>query len=1166
MNAKIWGRWVSLLFQQQQVARRQQTLQRRLAFEPLEDRVTPTTFIWSGAGSNNNWSTGANWQGGVAPSSLANPDLVFQGGASKLSNNNDIANLAVKSITISASNYILNGSKILLGGNATVGAGATNEQIKLDVQLTTAASFTVNNVADLTVSGHLSGSSVLTKKGVGTMTLSSDNSAFTGAIDIQTGRLIIGNVNALGSTSDSTTVEANAQLQIKGVANPINETLILNGPGATNDGALLNFSGNSTWAGTITMDSDASFGVATGTSLNVSGLITDTGFTGGHNLTKVGPGNLIFSRSGGNTYRGQTVINNGILTIRDPQSLGAGATAGTPQSGSPQSGTIVNSNSTTGEAGTLRLEYKDGTIAGNDANAVLEDPTKPFNANTNKVVGFQVFNDLLTINGQALIHRLLWGELGQLNNLSGKNIWNGDVTLGSAARLPAMWKSVWTRTVNWPFPVWSKIRTCTPDLRKIMLGRLILDNTNTYHGNTACRRRYAQRCDSGALGPAAATDGSVNVRPGAALELEVDRGSMERRYRRTIATSASIPRGQRLEQEVVVTGTSGTLHSHSMANRPRLWRSMLLPLKCRPPLKDCPQSVQQCDGCQSEIYRISFGGTLTDQRATAVGDDNEYLTAFVNPMWPDHCEGRDVLRLSATFTGALHSISGVNLWTGDVNLGDIFNPSGSIAVDLDQRPGHPSADNSYFTRDYSLTIATVGALRSDDVTMWHKFGDGQLILPVANSQLLGELHIAEGWITVQDSLSLGPVVADPARAQTVQPNPIKIDSGAALHLRPLAGNINIANNIRAFGQGIHHPFAMLEEGAILSLGGNNVLSGDIQLGASSGFNGVGIGVDDPIASNPASASTLTTTGTISDFSGSVINLTLTASGLEAEQRFPVDTGATSGRIVIDDYAFYSIPDDLRIYYPPRSLGGTLIFDSGFVSDPLPPGTPPVITVNYGPGTSTFIEIVMNEGGGNPGTVWDIFHAAIFPNTPPGSNGIVKMGSRLLRMQGDGTYTGDVEVRSGTLRVQNDSALGRDGSGTAIDPTTQSFTNTKTTVNAGALLELDSTIPQTGGGFAAGVQVWDEQLVLNGAGQEVAVNGTAGTFTLSFNGQTTASLAPDVTATQMQAALNALPSIGGIGGTATVTQNGNIYTVTFGGTLAGQNNPLMTATPGQLLAT
>ena len=41
--------------------------------EHLEERVVPATFIWSGLGGNNNWSTAANWQGGVAPSEPCQP-------------------------------------------------------------------------------------------------------------------------------------------------------------------------------------------------------------------------------------------------------------------------------------------------------------------------------------------------------------------------------------------------------------------------------------------------------------------------------------------------------------------------------------------------------------------------------------------------------------------------------------------------------------------------------------------------------------------------------------------------------------------------------------------------------------------------------------------------------------------------------------------------------------------------------------------------------------------------------------------------------------------------------------------------------------------------------------------------------------------------------------
>ena len=75
MNAKIWGRWVSRLFQQRRRVRGLVARPAALAFESLEDRVAPATISWTGGGTNDNWANAANWNLGRAP--VAGDDLIF---------------------------------------------------------------------------------------------------------------------------------------------------------------------------------------------------------------------------------------------------------------------------------------------------------------------------------------------------------------------------------------------------------------------------------------------------------------------------------------------------------------------------------------------------------------------------------------------------------------------------------------------------------------------------------------------------------------------------------------------------------------------------------------------------------------------------------------------------------------------------------------------------------------------------------------------------------------------------------------------------------------------------------------------------------------------------------------------------------------------------------
>ena len=72
-------------------------------------------------------------------------------------------------------------------------------------------------------------------------------------------------------------------------------------------------------------------------------------------------------------------------------------------------------------------------------------------------------------------------------------------------------------------------------------------------------------------------------------------------------------------------------------------------------------------------------------------------------------------------------------------------------------------------------------------------------------------------------------------------------------------------------------------------------------------------------------------------------------------------------------------------------------------------------------------------------------------------------------------------------------------------------------------------------------------------QRVTINGTSGTFTLSLSGQATSAIAYNAPASTVEAALDALPAVGGVGGSVTVTGEGtgiNPYEVTFGGSLRG----------------
>lgn len=98
-------------------------------------------------------------------------------------------------------------------------------------------------------------------------------------------------------------------------------------------------------------------------------------------------------------------------------------------------------------------------------------------------------------------------------------------------------------------------------------------------------------------------------------------------------------------------------------------------------------------------------------------------------------------------------------------------------------------------------------------------------------------------------------------------------------------------------------------------------------------------------------------GSTLDFLGSVSD---DGSGEDSQV---IDSNFTSG-VVNLNFDFSGNAGTLKIYYPPRAQGGSAIYDSGSVSGSQS------VEVDFGEGSSTEIEIVVNEGGGTPGTDWN----------------------------------------------------------------------------------------------------------------------------------------------------------------------------------------------------
>lgn len=989
-----------------------------LGMEQLEQRDVPATYTWKGVNAAAaNWSNPANWIAPPLPAPQAPTgmpqgtydDLVFPEGPAGVVRTtiNDITGGTFNSIAFSSTSggYTLTGNPLTLGIAGAPGTGFINvaqnsrgHDIQLNMKIGTSTPGLPNNVqtfdvdGELRISGTMSGNALsnLNSSGIGTLTLSGDNSGFLGAITLTTngpsGRLVVANPNALGDAINGTTVGSGTALVFDNVGGAVAESISLNGAG-NGDGTLYNQAGNNVLTGPIVLDAaDNTNGIIVKaedtTSLTINGVISDRSV--GRILTKEGKGEVVLNAA--NTYRGLTQVNSGILTVGNALALGAG--------GDATSGTIVRS-ATAGQ-GQLRLASPSAT-------------------------GFTILDEFLTLNGAGQAGLL---NRGSLTNTNADNTWAGPVTLGSPTPngvAVTIGTGAGTLTISGvistPNGIGNNAALNPPNsngassLTKIDLGTLIFNNANTYSCPTNIAQGVLIVRDSQSLGQASAVIPApiptVSVAGGATLQLEVEAGSG--------------PNGGVLPPTNPLTGNPEDAHGRNLSD----------------------------DSITHDAHRLQIANPL-NLSGLGVGSNFNQV-------------------------GALYSHTGINVWTAAISSG-----AAGIGVALDPRPGHPTPDSSYFTNDYSLT--TTAAISGSTVT---KLQPGHLIWPVANTYT-DRTFVQRGWITAENNRAFGARIA--TTSQTLQRETF-VSDGAAIHLRtltPTSPPLFIDENFILAGVGPKLPYKFIsQKGALMNIGGDNV-----------------IGVDD--IETPAWFTYLALNGNV---------------GIGVEQIAPLNPGAGEA------------PSRLTVY-------------SWVRDDRVTPAGVQIPTL----------------GGG----------------AVQGPGGITKYGSMRLVLEGDGTYSLATDIREGIIDARHNTALGQSTSGTYSSTSgsiPETYSQTTTTVQSAANLVLDSSSPLTNGGIGSGIQMAHEQLVLNSPGQQIAVAGSKvpapSQFYLTFTNhlidllpdstRTTAGLESGLTAAEMEPELNKLPSVKGseiqeittgAAGTFTVTFNGQTTAVPIGGIPAG----------------
>lgn len=911
--------------------------------------------------------------------------------------------------------------------------------------------FNVAGGTNLTVSSSLfSGTATDTFKfDPGTLTLSGTSPNLLGPVTVAQGVLSLRSSGALGATGQGTFVSTDAALDLENSAGTIPEPLTLNGLGVGNTGALRNVSGNNTWSGPITLlTSVVNIGADTGTVLTITGAIGDGGANNA--LTKVGAGRLDLNQA--NTYGGDTTVSTGVLGVLNSGALGlssmgtvvsAGATLDLQTSVTSGEGLTLNgdgvatggalqntignntwsgnvtlaSNASIGSAlnteltisgsigdnsnnfsltklGTGRLALSNantfgGAVNVNAGTVVVQNPAALGTGAGSTIVAdnamleiqTNVVGENLTITGQGV------GSQGALFNASGNNTWSGNITLATGASIGA------ADTLSLTISGIIGESTTAATLNKTGLGKVILQNSNTYTGTTTVSQGILNIQNALALGLGSTT----TVQSAAALEVQGVNLTINEALSLTgsgvantgalrnvsgnntwsgnitltgLGASIGVDSGQNLSVNGVISETGGA------ATLTKELTGTLILNAANTYTGSTRINAGLVSITNNQSLGTTAGGTQVLSGATLRLDGTAGNLAI----------GAEALTLNGNGVGgagALESIIGANTWAGAITL----ETDSRIAVDAGQ---------------LSLN-GVIGEAAT--AAGFNKTGLGELVLNAANTYS-GTTTINAGTVTLLNGSGLGATTGGTT-----------VVAGAKLQVN----GVNVgAEALSLAGDGGDGA------GALLSVAGTNTWAGDVTLTAN--------------ATVGVTAGQLTLSGIVGD-SGSNFDLSKAGAGrlvLSNANTYGGATNVNAGQLQITN------GNALGGITAGTFVNGTAVLEvqnnisvgneALFLNSTAATGSLQSVS-----GTNSWAGVVTLQTDSSIAVTAGQLTISGAITESGGTRSLTKLGAGTLVLTSANSYSGFTTVSAGTLRIANSQALGGATFGT--------------TVVAGATLEL-----------------------------------------------------------------------------------------------------------------